>query len=127
MDDVVLSLPSDLAAQLLAEDVATEPLVWRGADVVSLLTLTADVTSTVTAVVVARESIGAVIRRFLHHTKQDANDVPVVTVSVQAPAGTRVFVEANNPTALMRLEVNILNAAEEIIENADADARLNDG
>jgi len=127
MDEVVLSLPSDLAAQLLAEGAATEPLVWRGADVVSLLTMTADLTSAVTAVVVARESIGAVIRRFLHHTKRDADDVPDVTVSVQTPAGIRVFVEANNPTALMRLEVNIRNAAEEIIENADADVSLNDG
>lgn len=127
MDEIVLSLPSDLAAQLLAEDVVTEPLVWRGADVVSLLTLTADMTSAVTAVVVARESIGAVIRRFVHHTRQTADDVPDMTVSVQAPAGTRVFVEANNPTGLMRLEVNIHNVVEEVIENADADVSLNDG
>jgi hypothetical protein len=131
MDEIVLSLPSDLAAQLLAEDLVTEPLVWRGADIVSLLTLTADMTSAVTTVVVARESIGAVIRRLVHHTKQTADDVPDVTVSVQAPAGTRVFVETNSPTGLMRLEVNIRKVAEEIIENADADAdadaSLNDG
>jgi hypothetical protein len=82
MDEIVLSLPSDMAAQLITEDVATEPLVWRGTDVVSLLTLTADMTSAVTAVVVARESIGAVIRRFVHHTKQIAEDAPEMTISV---------------------------------------------
>jgi hypothetical protein len=102
MNEIVLSLPSDLAAQLLAEDVVTEPLVWRGVDIVSLLTLTAEMTSAVTTVVVARESIGAVIRKFVHHTKQTAGDVPDVTVSVQAPAGTHVFVETNTPTGLMR-------------------------
>jgi hypothetical protein len=122
MNEIVLSLPSDLAAQLLAEDVVTEPLVWRGVDIVSLLTLTAEMTSAVTTVVVARESIGAVIRKFVHHTKQTAGDVPDVTVSVQAPAGTHVFVETNTPTGLMRLEVNICEMAEEIIENADADS-----
>jgi hypothetical protein len=121
MDEIVLSLPSDLAAQLLTEDAATEPLVWRGTDVVSLLTLTADMASAVTAIVVARESIGAVIRRFVHHTKQIANDAPDVTVSVQAPTGTRVFVEGNNPAGLMRLEVNIRDMAEEIIEGEDAE------
>jgi hypothetical protein len=126
MDEIVLSLPSDLAAQLLAEDVVTVPLVWRGADVVSLLTLTADITSAVTAVVVARESIGAVIRQFVHHTKQTADDVPDVIVSVQAPAGTRVFVEANNSTGLMRLEVDIRKVVEEMIENADTNVSLND-
>jgi hypothetical protein len=126
MDEIVLSLPSDLATQLLAENVVTEPLVWRGTDVVSLLTLTANITSTVTAVVVARESIGAVIRRFVHHTKQTVGDVPDVTVSVQAPAGARVFVETNNLTGLMRLEVNIRDIAEEMIESADADASSND-
>lgn len=127
MDEIILSLPSDLAAQLLAEDLVTEPLVWRGADVVSLLTLTADMVSAVTTVVVARESIGAVIRRFVHHTRQTAGDVPDMTVSVQAPAGARVFVEANNPTGLIRLEVNIHNVVDEIIENADEDVSLNDG
>jgi hypothetical protein len=34
-------------------------------------------------------------------------------------------VEANNPAGLMRLEVNIRDMAEEIIESEDADINLN--
>jgi hypothetical protein len=91
LDATAIELPSDLAERLLAEDLVIEPLVWRGTDVVGLLCMTAGMMSAVTAVVVARESIGAVIRRFVHHAGQAAGNVPKVTVTIQAPTGTRVL------------------------------------
>jgi hypothetical protein len=120
MEEVTIGLPSDLAERLLAEDLVTEPLVWRGTDVVALLSMTAEMMSAVTAVVVARESIGAVIRRFVHHSGRASGNVPKVTVSIQAPTGTRVLVEANSADGLTQLEVSIHAVVDEAIERADA-------
>lgn len=124
MIEVTLSLPVDLASGLLEDDLVAEPLVWRGADVVSLLTLAADTTSAVTAVVVARESIGAVIRRLVRHASQPVEGNSEVKVCVQSPAGTLVLVEANNVGGLTRLEVKVQSVVMEQLYHADADVSL---
>jgi hypothetical protein len=121
MIEVTLSLPIDLAEGLLEDDLVTEPLAWRGTgtDVVSLLTLAVDTTSAVTAVVVARESIGAVIRRLVRHASGPIEGNSEVKVYVQSPAGTRVLVETNNVDGLTRLEVKVHSVVKEQVDHAD--------
>ena len=122
MIEVTLSLPIDLAAELLEDDLVAEPLVWRGTDVVSLLTLAADTTSAVTAVV-ACESIGAVIRRLVRHASQPVDGNSEVKVRVQSPAGTIVLVEANRrrtPAPQVKVESVVM----EQVDHADADISL---
>jgi hypothetical protein len=126
MDEITLRVPSGLAAELIEQDLAAEPLVWRGADVVSVLTLVADTTSAVTAVVVARESIGKVIRRLVHHASQTAEEASEVKVSVQSPTGSLVLVEANNADGLRRLEVTVQTMAMEQLDHADPDVSVNE-
>jgi hypothetical protein len=122
MIEVTLSLPIDLAEGLLEDDLVTEPLVWRGTgtDVVSLLTLVADTTSAVTAVVVARESIGAVIRRLVRHASGPIEGNSEVKVYVQSSAGTLVLVEANNVGGRTQLEVKVQGVVMEQLYHADA-------
>ena len=120
MIEVTLSLPIDLAEGLLEDDLVAEPLVWRGTDVVSLLTLAADTTSAVTAVVVARESIGAVIRRLVRHASGPVEGNSEVRVYVQSPAGTLVLVETNNVGGLTLLEVKVQSVVMEQLDHADA-------
>ena len=91
---------------------------------VSLLTLAADTTSAVTAVVVARESIGAVIRRLVRHASQPVDGNSEVKVRVQSPAGTIVLVEANNVGGLRLLEVKVESVVMEQVDHADADISL---
>lgn len=124
MTEVTLSLPIDLAAGLLEDDLAAEPLVWRGTDVVSLLTLAVDTTSAVTAVIVARESIGAVIRRLIRHASGPVEENSEVRVHVQSPAGTIVLVEVNNVGGLTHLEVKVQNVVMEQLDHADANASI---
>ena len=124
MTEVTLSLPMDLAAELLEDDLVAEPLVWRGTDVVSLLTLAADTTSAVTAVVVARDSIGAVIRRLVRHAGRPVERNSEVKVYVRSPAGTLVLVEANNVDGLMRLDVKVESVVIQQIDSADAGVSL---
>ncbi len=127
MDEITLWVPSDLATELFEQGLAAEPLVWRGTDVVSVLTLAADITSAVTAVVVARESIGAVVRRLVHHASQTAEEASEVKVSVQGPVRTLLVVEANNPGGLMRLEVRVQAVVGEELDHADADVGATEG
>jgi hypothetical protein len=107
MDQLIFDLPSDLAAELIKDQLVTEPYVWRGADVVSLLTLCADMTSAVTAVLVARESIASVVRRLVGHVGKSTADAADVTIFVQADGKVRILVGTNNPSGLERLEVQI--------------------
>jgi hypothetical protein len=111
VDEATISLPSDLAAELVAEQLVDEPVVWRGADVVSLVTLAADVTSAVTAVLVSRSSIAAVVQRFVHHAARKAGDAPEVCITVKVGKNTSVLVEENDPAGLTRLTVVVAAAA----------------
>ena len=120
MIEVTLSLPIDLAEGLLEDDLVAEPLVWRGTDVVSLLTLAADTASAVTAVVVARESIGAVIRRLVRHASGSVEGDSEVRIYVQSPARALVLVETNNVGGLTRLEVKVRSVVMEQLDHADA-------
>jgi hypothetical protein len=120
MIEMTLSLPTDLAEELLEDDLVAEPIVWRGTDVVSLLTLVADTASAVTAVVVARESIGAVIRRLVRHASGPAEGNSEVKVYVQGRAGMVTIVETNNVAGRTQLEVRIQSVVEEQLDHADA-------
>lgn len=103
----VISIPSDLADQLLDEDLVAEPVVWRGAGVVSLMTLAADMASAVTAVVVARESLAQVMRRLVGHASQAVEKDAEIKIFIRVGEEIKVLVEANNLSGRTRLEVEV--------------------
>jgi hypothetical protein len=111
MGEVRLSLPAALAAELVADDLVSEPIVWRGADVVSLITLAADVTSAVTAVVASRQSLGEIARKLVHHVSTAAReDSADVSITVTVPQGTYVLVQRNDQAGQHQLAVSVESA-----------------
>ena len=127
MPGEIISIPLDLADELLEEDLVAEPVVWRGAAVVSLMTLAADMTSAVTAVVVARESLGAVIRRLVHHASQAVEEDAEIKVFVQVAAEPVVWVEANNLSGRTRLEVKVQIFVRDRLDHVTAEVSSHDG
>jgi hypothetical protein len=119
MSEVILSLPSALAAELTEEDLVSEVIVWRGADVVSLIGLAADLTSAVTAVVATRQSLAAIARRLVHHVSTQAGDSADVSISVTVPHGTSVLVERNDQAGLTRLAVRVESAIQAALAEAE--------
>lgn len=119
MDKLIFGLPSDLAAELINDQLVTEPFVWRGVDAVSLLTLCADMTSAVTAVLVARESIAAVVRRLVRHVGKSTRDAADVTIFIQVNGKERVLVEPNSTSGLERLDVQIESLVKEVVISND--------
>lgn len=120
MTDVTLGLPVALADELVEDELADEVVAWRGADVVALLTLAADITSAVTAVVVSKDAFAAIARRLVRHVSETAGDVPELRISVSAPEGMSVLVEVNDVPGRARLAMWV----ESVIENA---ARASEG
>jgi hypothetical protein len=124
----LITIPQYLAGDLLEEGLVTEPVVWRGADVVSLVTLAADMTSAVTAVVVARESLAAVIRRLIHHASQSVEENAEIKIFVQfAEEGRVVVKETNNLSGRTRLEVEVQTAVRDGFDRLSAEASSHDG
>jgi hypothetical protein len=124
----LITIPQYLADDLLDEGLVTEPVVWRGADVVSLVTLAADMTSAVTAVVVARESLAAVIRRLIHHASQSVEENAEIKIFVQfAEEGPVVAVETNNLSGRTRLEVKVQTAVRDGLDRLSAEVSSHDG
>lgn len=117
MIDVTIALPAALADELIAEDLVAD--VWRSADVVSILTLAADMTSAVAAVLVARESIRPVIRRMVRHAAETAEGQSHIQVYIQGRAATRVVVEANDAAGLTRLEITLRDVVCQQLESPD--------
>jgi hypothetical protein len=124
----LITIPEYLADDLLEEGLVTEPVVWRGADVVSLVTLAADMTSAVTAVVVARESLAAVIRRLIHHASQSVEENAEIKIFVQFAEGSPVVaVETNNLTGRTRLVVTVQTTVQDGLDRLNAEASSHDG
>jgi hypothetical protein len=117
MGDLTLSLPSGLAAELTREGLAREVIVWRGVDVVTVLTLAADITSAVTAVVASRQAFAEIARRLVHHASAEAGDALEVSISVKNAHGVRVLIETNDTNGLAKLAVRV----DAVIEDADQD------
>ena len=116
MENVILTVPSALASSLIADELADEVIVWRGVDVVSLLTLAADATSALTAVVASRQAFAQIAQRLVGHVSDEAADSPDVSVSITAPQGTAVLVETNTPVGLTRLVIRIQAAIQDAID-----------
>jgi hypothetical protein len=127
MPGEIISLPLQVAEDLLEEDLVEEPVVWRGTDVVSLLTLAADMTSAVTAVVVARESIGAVIRRLVHHASQTAGKDAKIKIVVRSAEGTDVVLQVNTSSGVTRLEVDVETLVRAKLDRLGADVSSHEG
>jgi len=122
MDEVTLSLPSALVAGLARDHLVTEPIVWRGADVVSLITLAADVTSAITAVVATRQSFAAIARSLVHHASTEAGTSAEVSISVAAPQGSYVLVERNDQAGLQRLTARVNAVLQDVAAEAEGTA-----
>jgi len=120
--DVTLCLPSALAAELVHEELADKVVSWRGADVVALLTLAADITSAVTAVVASKDAFAAIARRLVQHVSETDGDAAEVKISVSAPAGTTILAEFNNDAGQARLEVRVESAMENAVQAAEGTA-----
>ena len=115
MGDLTLSLPPALAAELTREGLAREVIVWRGADVATVLTLAADITSAVTAVVASRQAFAEIARRLVRHASAEAGGAPEVSISVKNATGVKVLIETNNANGLANLAVRV----DALIEDAD--------
>jgi hypothetical protein len=117
MGEIVIGVPQELAAEFIHDELADDLL--RGVDVVSLLTLAVDGTSAIVAIVVARESIGEVVRRLVRHVGKSREDEPRVRVSIKTAAGTQVLVDVNDSAGLARLEVSVTTVVLEQLDGPD--------
>jgi hypothetical protein len=127
MPGEIISLPPQVAEELLEEDLVEEPVVWRGTDVVSLLSLAADMTSAVTAVVVARESIGAVVRRLVHHASQTVEKDAEIKIVIGSAEGTDVLLQVNTSSGVTRLEVDLETLVRNKLDRLGADGSSHEG
>lgn len=116
MTDVSIGLPSALAAELVEEGLAEEVIVWRGVDVVTLLTLAADITSAITAVVASRDAFATIARRLVRHVSGSAGDARELRISVSTPGGINILVEVNDEAGRARLEVGVVAAMNNALE-----------
>jgi len=87
----------------MMDAIAERVNVWRGADVVSLLTLAVDSTSAVMAVVVSRTAIAEIAKRFVQARAKSAGPAPEVTILIKTRGGERVLVEVNDTGGRLRL------------------------
>ena len=117
MGEIVLGVPQELAGEFITDELADD--VLRGADVISWLTLAADSTSAIVAVLVAREAIGEIIHRLVRHVGKSCQDEPQVRVSIQTAAGAQVLVDVNDSAGLARLEVSVKAVVLEQLDSPD--------
>jgi hypothetical protein len=114
MNGVILEVPSDFAVELIRDELASEAIVWRGADVISLLTLGADFTSAVTAVVVGRKALATVARRLVHRVGAELGDASEeIAVKIVVGGVIEVLGEQNDPDGRARLVARIEVAIED--------------
>lgn len=119
-EELIIEVPADLAGHLIAERVARKPVTWRGADVVSALTLATDLTSTMTAVIVARSSIAEFARSLAHRLSKDASGKRDLTITIRTGTGTQVIIQANDQEGIRKLAAQITSTMDDIrkAENA---------
>ena len=117
-EELIIEVLADLAGYLIAEHVARKPVTWRGADVVSAWTLATDLTSTMTAVIVARSSIAEFARSLAHRLSKDAGGKQDRTITIRTRTGTHLITQANDEegirklTALVTLTMDDIRKAE---------------
>jgi hypothetical protein len=106
-EELIIEVPADLAGYLIAEQVARKPVTWRGADVISALTLATDLTSTMTAVIVARSSIAEFARSLAHRLSKDAGGKQDLTITIRTGSGAQVIIQANDQEGIRKLAAQI--------------------
>jgi hypothetical protein len=113
VEKITIEVPPALAGELMMDGIAERANTWRGADVVSLLTLAVDSTSAVMAVVVSRTAIAEIARRFVQHRVKAAGPAPEVTILIKTRGGERVLVEVNDTGGRLRLAALVELAMDE--------------
>ena len=119
-EELLIEVPADLAGYLIAAQVARKPATWRGADVVSALTLATDLTSTMTAVIVARSSIAEFARSLARRLSKDAGGKQDLTITIRTGTGKQVIIQANDQDSIRKLTAQITLTMDDIgnVENA---------
>jgi hypothetical protein len=106
MDVFEVSLPRDLAEQLVQEGVARRGLGQRG-DWVGFATLAANATSALATVLVNWDDLRALAARFAAHARDEVGDQPALTVTVRVEEESRSLAEANDAEGVSRIEVQV--------------------
>jgi hypothetical protein len=114
MSEITLWLPTSVAVELVSDGVARETAQTRSVDVVSVLTMVADITSAATAVVVARGSIAAVVRRLLGHVEKDESSG--LSIVVSSAAQGEIIVEVNDPKGFKSIQFRVQTAIERALD-----------
>lgn len=122
MDDLKLGLPSQLAGELIREGKVGQVITWRGADVISVLTLVADMTSAVTAVVASRRSFAEIARRLVKHAGAKPDDGPAISISITYDNSITMLTEDNNDVGTEKLVSRVLQVLEEASRRQDDNA-----
>jgi hypothetical protein len=107
MDNMIVEVPAELAETLISERVVRKPITWRGADIISVLTLTADLTSTMTAIIVSRAAITEFARSLVRGFARNAAPEAQLTISIRAGEKTEIVVETNDSNGVRRLTAHI--------------------
>lgn len=106
MESMIIEVPTELAGPLIDERVARKSMVWRGADIVSVLTLATDLTSTMTAVVVSRSAIAEFAKSLAHGFAKTTNE-RTLTISVRSRGETQIIVKSNDTFGIQELCTHI--------------------
>ena len=107
VERMIVEIPAELASSLIDERVARKPMTWRGADIVSVLTLAADLTSTMTAVIVSRSAIAEFARRLVGGFAKKAANERNLTITVRSGGKTQVIVKSNDAEGVRELSAHI--------------------
>jgi hypothetical protein len=107
VDSVGITLPLELADELFGEDLAVRPLRRRSADWVALATLAVDTVAVLVAVVVSRDDLAEVARRFAGHARRASAEAPTITVQITLGDNTETLTEPNSDDGQRRIEVRV--------------------
>lgn len=107
MEKMIVEVPAELAETLISERVARKPIAWRGTDIISVLTLAADLTSTMTAVIVSRAAITEFAKSLVRGFARNAEPGAQLTISVRAGEKTKVVIETNDMNGVRKLTAHV--------------------
>lgn len=107
MENIIIKVPTELAELVIDERVARKRKALRGTDAISVLTLAADLTSTVTAVIVSRAAIAEFARSLARGFARKADDERSLTITVESHGQTQIIVKPNNTKGIQELSAHI--------------------
>ena len=120
MDDLTLRLPPRLAGELIEEGKVGQVITWRGADAIGILTLAADMTSAVTAVVASRKSFAEIARRLVRHASAKEGNAQEINIYLTYSNSVTALTVDNNEVGTAKLVNQVLQALDEA-NNQQAD------